>query len=57
MSQEEALHVIPVDDLREHETAPTCWCTPTEEEETPGLWVHHSMDQREAYETGERLPQ
>lgn len=49
------IHVVPVDDLREHDSRSTCWCNPTEDDETPGLFVHHSMDQREKYETGERL--
>lgn len=48
------LHVIPVDDDREHEVDPACWCRPQETE--PWLWVHNSMDGREAYERGERLP-
>lgn len=49
-------HVIPLGDLREHDSTPQCWCTPTEDDETPGLWLHHAMDGREAFETGERLP-
>jgi hypothetical protein len=47
-----ALHVLPVDDLREHPASKDCWCHPTEDEETPGLWIHHSMDRREEYEEG-----
>lgn len=47
-------HIMPVDDLREHEMAPACWCHPTKDDES-GAWVHHSMDQRELYETMERL--
>lgn len=39
------LHVVPVNDLREHTTLRDCWCKPTETE--PGLWVHNSMDRRE----------
>jgi hypothetical protein len=53
----EQLHVIPLNDLREHEASPACFCRPTEDDETPGLWVHHSLDQRERYETGELRPQ
>lgn len=49
-------HVIPLGDLREHDSAPQCWCHPSEDDETPGLWLHHAMDGREAFETGERLP-
>lgn len=46
-------HVIPVDDLREHEMASTCWCGPEVDEEFD-LVIHNSMDRREDYETGER---
>ena len=49
-------HVYPLDDLREHVTDTaegTCWCNPTEDED---LLIHHSMDGREAFETGERQP-
>jgi hypothetical protein len=42
-------HVIPIDDLRPHEEAVTCWCHPTDDE---GVTVHHSLDQRESYEQG-----
>ncbi len=44
-------HVIPIDDLREHEGV-ECWCHPTEDE---GVYVHHAMDLREQFENG-RLP-
>ena len=47
------LHVVPLGDLREHDADVTCWCRPTEDDETPGLWAHHALDQREKYETGE----
>lgn len=52
-------HVYPLHDLREHitEGGGVCWCKPTEDEEQPGLWVHHAFDQREKYETGELKPQ
>jgi hypothetical protein len=45
-------HIVPIGDLRDHYADPTCWCTPTEDEEDPGIWVHHSMDRREEYELG-----
>jgi nicotinamide mononucleotide adenylyltransferase len=48
----EALHVVPLNDLREHEARTTCWCKPTEDDEWPDIWVHHSMDRREEYEEG-----
>jgi hypothetical protein len=44
-------HVIPINDLREHECSEGCWCKPYDDE---GVWVHNSMDGREIYETGER---
>lgn len=44
-------HIIPIDDLREHEATPDCWCCPTECEED-GTVVHNALDNREAYETG-----
>ena len=50
-----SVHVTPVDDLREHESSPGCWCKPTQDAEEPGLWVHHSMDRREEYEEGRKL--
>ena len=40
-----SLHVVPLGDFREHDSLPTCWCKPQENE--PGLWVHNSMDRRE----------
>lgn len=49
------VHVVPVNDLREHEPSMHCWCIPTEDDETDGLFIHHSMDGREQFETGERM--
>ena len=46
-------HIVPLNDLRDHETNGSCWCKPTLDD---GVWLHHSMDGREAFETGERLP-
>jgi hypothetical protein len=51
-SMTEAVHVVPVNDLREHTASAECWCKPSEEDEWPGVWVHHSMDGREAFENG-----
>ena len=48
-------HVVPVNDLREHELTPECWCKPTPDEEYD-LFAHHAMDGREAFETNERKP-
>jgi hypothetical protein len=41
-------HVVPLGDLREHEASPECWCGP--HEESDGVWVHNSLDRREAFE-------
>jgi hypothetical protein len=47
-------HVVPINDLREHNTDSDfiCWCHPTENDD--GVIVHNSMDGREKYESGER---
>ncbi len=46
------IHVVPVDDLRPHEPAATCWCHPEEEGDEPCNWAHNSLDGRDAYEDG-----
>lgn len=46
-------HVVPIDDLREHESD-GCWCRPEDDED--GFTVHNSMDGREAFENGQRKP-
>ena len=46
-------HVLPIDDLREHDETRTCWCTPTVEYRTEwgcALVIHNSMDGRELVE-------
>jgi hypothetical protein len=48
-------HVIPQNDLKPHDTSAGCWCGPTENAEYP-IFVHHSMDGREDFETGKRKP-
>ena len=48
------IHVVPLNDLREHSVSTDCSCKPTEYDECPDVWVHHSMDDREAFERGER---
>lgn len=47
------LHVVPLNDLREHDLNGSCWCRPDYDD---GVWVHHALDGREMYETGERKP-
>ncbi|WP_225784250.1 hypothetical protein [Xenophilus sp. Marseille-Q4582] len=49
------LHVIPLEDLREHECGKGCWCRPAEDDEEPVVNRHNAMDGREAFERGERL--
>ncbi len=47
----ERIHVIPLDDLREHSCSVDCWCRPSRDEDEPLVWVHHSMDGREGFKT------
>lgn len=54
---EHGIHVVPVDDLREHTCSCTCWCRPVDDHEEPDVWMHNSLDQRERYEKGELRPQ
>ena len=56
MPPEGVWHVIPINDLRDHETCGMdCWCNPDYDEED-NLLIHNSLDGREAYETGQRKP-
>lgn len=54
------MHIVPINDLREHEVDMHCWCHPTLDEGweygQEKVFVHHSMDGREAFENGERMP-
>lgn len=50
------MHVIPLNDLREHIPEPDCWCRPMPDEEEPLVFLHHAMDRRELYERDELLP-
>lgn len=47
-------HIMPIADLREHDLSPSCWCKPTQDEDEPSVWIHHSMDRREEYEQGRK---
>ena len=47
------IHVVPINDLREHDTECACWCNPTVVDEA--VVVHNSMDERETYEKGRKL--
>jgi hypothetical protein len=47
------IHVLPVNDLREHVETVDCWCGPSVDD---GVCVHNAMDEREKFESGQRLP-
>jgi hypothetical protein len=47
-------HVVPIDDLREHDLSWTCWCQPRPDTECDDVCVHNAMDQREQYEEGRK---
>ncbi len=47
------LHVIPLNDTREHEESVDCWCKPRDDGD--GVVVHNSADRREEYEQGRKL--
>lgn len=40
-------HVIPMGDLREHNSSRDCWCKPMQDADEPTVWIHNSMDRRE----------
>jgi hypothetical protein len=48
------VHVIPIDDLADHDIGDkvTCFCDPQVDED--GLYIHNSFDGREDYEEGKR---
>lgn len=54
-STDDGIHVTPMDDYRPHDYTSKCWCRPVEDVEEPDMWMHNSLDGREAFETGERL--
>lgn len=41
------VHITPVNDIRPHIDSPQCPCGPKEDEQAPGLFIHHSYDGRE----------
>ena len=53
MKPGETIHVIPLEDLREHDAKETCWCKPRELEDQPDVYIHNALDGRERYEQGE----
>lgn len=48
------VHVIPLNDYREHEETTECWCNPAHDD---GVVVHNALDGRELVERGERMLQ
>lgn len=42
-------HVIPAEDVREHEPLAKCWCAPTEDD---GVLVHHATDEGDGLKRG-----
>lgn len=47
------VHVIPVNDDKEHEHINKCWCNPYLSDYNE--WIHVSKDGRESYEEGRPL--
>jgi len=43
------IHIIPINDLRDHAEGRDCWCKPVVAEEDAGGFIiaHNSMDRRE----------
>ena len=48
----DSVHVLPIDDAREHALSATCACRPRVEQNERLLVVHDSWDGREYWETG-----
>lgn len=53
METDDDVHVIPLNDYREHIADRNCWCGPLVEED--GVVIHHAMDCQEQYEQGMML--
>lgn len=47
------IHIIPLNDFKEHIQSKDCWCHPKALEHDDKVIVHNAMDQREKYERGE----
>jgi hypothetical protein len=43
-------HVVPVDDIKEHEPSLECWCRPYRDPWNPFGIIHNALDRRELYE-------
>lgn len=44
------VHVVPIDDIKEHEMVRSCWCKPALKH-NENVIVHNSLDGREYMET------
>lgn len=49
------IHIIPLNDFKEHIQSKNCWCNPKSLEYDDQVIVHNAMDQREKYERGELM--
>jgi|Laugrespbdmm15sd_2_1035082.scaffolds.fasta_scaffold12957_6 hypothetical protein len=49
-------HIVPLNDLRDHEESVDCWCQPEllDDDYADCVYLHPAMDGREAFESGER---
>ena len=54
LEPDERVHIVPENDLREHLVNKDCWCNPDVDEEFENIIIHHALDGRDLYETGER---
>ena len=50
MDNSEALHIIPINDFREHESSTECWCKPQLTDGLDNCYTHPSADGREHLE-------
>ena len=48
------IHVIPINDFRDHEETEHCWCRPQRDDEEPRVVIHNALDGREDYENGRK---
>ena len=48
--KEELVHVLPINDIREHVSSPNCPCHPKQDDFAENLWIHNAWDLRERYE-------
>lgn len=42
------IHILPINDLKEHEQTKNCWCGPRDKDL---LIIHNSLDGRERFES------